>query len=81
MLLCPQARAGVGSTVDVLRLFASYARETDYTVWESLSANLSTLGRLLSYTDAHEDFKRFARKLYAPSFARLGWDCKDTDSE
>lgn len=32
----PQARAGVGSTVDVLKLFASYSSETSYTVWESL---------------------------------------------
>ena len=31
-----QARAGVGSTVDVLDLFSSYSSETSYTVWESL---------------------------------------------
>ena len=31
-----QARSGVGSTVDVLTLFASYSTETSYTVWESL---------------------------------------------
>ena len=74
-----QARAGVGSTVDVLRLFPSYVNETSYTVWENLVGNLSILDRLLSYTDCYEDFKKFATKLFAPAADRLGWEPKDTE--
>lgn len=74
------ARAGVGSTVDVLRLFPSYVNETSYTVWENLVGNLSILDRLLSYTDCYQDFKKFAAKLFAPTAVRLGWDSKDTDT-
>ena len=76
-----QARAGEGNTVDLLRLFASYAQETNYTVWENLVSNLSTLKRLFSYTDFYDSFKQFARKIFGPTVAKLGWDAKDTDSE
>lgn len=76
-----QARAGVGSTVDVLRLFPSYVNETSYTVWENLVGNLSILDRLLSYTDCYDDFKRFAAKLFASTTVRLGWEPKDTECE
>ena len=75
------ARAGVGSTVDVLRLFSSYSSETNYTVWESLCSNLASLNRLLSYTHYHHTFRTFAQRLFDQSVVRLGWDAKDTDSE
>ena len=65
----------------MLRLFASYANETSYTVWESLTHNLTTLGRLLSYTDYYQHFKGYAVKLFTPTATRLGWDPKDTDSK
>ena len=71
----------MGNTVDLLRLIASYAQETNYTVWENLVSNLSTLKRLFSYTDFYDSFKQFARKIFGPTFAKLGWDAKDTDSE
>ena len=77
----PQARAGVGSTVDVLRLFPSYVNETSYTVWENLVGNLSILDRLLSYTDCYDDFKKFAAKLFAPTTVRLGWEPKENECE
>ena len=76
-----KARAGVISTTDVLRLFASYANETSYTVWETLVNNLSVLDRLLSYTDCYENFKTYAIKLFTPAMARLGWDPRDKDSK
>ena len=74
-----QAKAGMGNIVDVLRLFASYTYETSYTVWESLVANLSSVNRLLQYTDFHDSFKKFAVKIFAPTVMKLGWDSKDTD--
>ena len=80
-LLLFQARAGVIGTTAMLRLFASYVNENSYTVWESLTHNLTTLGRLLSSTDYYEDFKKYAVKLFTPTAVRLGWDPKDTDSK
>jgi puromycin-sensitive aminopeptidase len=65
----------------VLRLFASYANETSYTVWESLIHNLTTLGRLLSSTDYYQHFRKYAINLFTPTAARLGWDPKDTDGK
>ena len=74
-----QARAGVGRTVDVLRLFSSYANEPNYTVWESLTANLATMNRLLQHTDFYPSFQAYCCKLLAPCGLKLGWDGKDTD--
>ena len=76
-----QARAGVSSTVDVLRLIGSFAQETSYTVWESLATNMASIARVFSYTGCYEDFKKFAHKLLAPTFVRLGWESKDADSK
>ena len=76
-----QARAGVGSTVDVLRLLAAFSKEESYTVWESLVSNLSTFARLFSYTDFYESFRKYALKMFQPSITRLGWDAKDTDGK
>jgi puromycin-sensitive aminopeptidase len=74
------ARSGVVSTVDVLALFASYATETSYTVWESLAGNLSTIGRLLSHTNYYPSFKAYAQKLFEKTVAKLSWDSKDSDT-
>jgi puromycin-sensitive aminopeptidase len=74
------ARAGVGDTVDVLALFASYSSETSYTVWESLAGNLSTIGRLLSHTEYYDSFKAFGQRLFEKTVSRLGWDSKDSDT-
>ncbi|CAI8041775.1 Puromycin-sensitive aminopeptidase [Geodia barretti] len=74
------ARSGVGSTVDVLALFASYSTETSYTVWESLAGNLATISRLLSHTDYYPSFKAYAQKIFEKAVARLGWDSKDSDT-
>lgn len=74
-----QARAGMGSTIDVLRLLTAFTNETSYTVWESLVDILSTLNNLFSYTNFHSIFKGYARELFLPVFSRLGWESKDTD--
>ena len=65
-----------GPAVPVCLLHAS-----NYTVWEKLVCNLSTLKPLFSYTDFYDSFKQFARKIFIPTVAKLGWDAKDTDSE
>ena len=58
-----QAQAGVGSTVKVLELMSAYADEKEFTVWETLVGNLSTISRLLANTDFHDKFKKFAVKI------------------
>lgn len=76
-----QARAGVGSSVDVLRLLAAFSNETSYTVWESLASTLSTFNKLFSYTDFYDSFKAYALEMFSPSFVRLGWEPRETDGE
>ena len=71
----------MGSTVDVLRLLASFSKETSYTVWESLVSTLNTFNTLFSYTDFYSSFKEYARQLFLPTFARLGWELRDTDGK
>ncbi len=71
----------MGSTVDVLRLLAAFSTETSYTVWESLVSTLGTFNNLFSHTDFYSSFKDYARELFLPAFARLGWEPKDTDGE
>ncbi len=65
----------------MLRLIGSFANETSYTVWESLASSVGSLARMFSSTDCNDDFRKFVLKLLAPSFARLGWDSKETDSK
>ena len=50
-------------------------------MWESIVSNLSTLDRLFSYTDFHDNFKKYAVEMFKPTIDRLGWDTKDTDSK
>jgi len=46
-----QARAGLGSSVDVLKVVEGYVNEDNYTVWSDLSVNLKTFAGMLQYTD------------------------------
>ena len=82
-LLCVdiQARAGVTSTVDILKVAQAFESETNYTVWSDLSTNLSMLSILLQYTDFNDNFKTYLRKLFGPVSQRLGWDAKDGEGE
>ena len=73
-----QAKAGVGSTVKVLELLSAYANEKEFTVWETLVGSLGTLNRLLSNTDYHEKFKKFAESIFTNIVNELGWEpCPD----
>lgn len=74
------ARAGVGSTVEVLRLMKSFVHETNFTVWEKLVSILSLINRIASYSDFHSEFKVFAESLFGAVTVRLGWEAKDSES-
>ena len=73
MSMTLQAQAGVGSTVKVLELMSAYADEKEFTVWETLVGNLSTISRLLANTDFHDKFKRFAEKIFDNVVEHVGW--------
>ncbi|XP_072515887.1 puromycin-sensitive aminopeptidase [Salminus brasiliensis] len=70
------SRAGMISTVEVLKLMEAFLNEPNYTVWSDLSCNLGVLSSLLSYTDFHEEIQEFIRDLFTPIGLKLGWDSK-----
>uniref|UniRef100_A0A803VLP6 Puromycin-sensitive aminopeptidase n=1 Tax=Ficedula albicollis TaxID=59894 RepID=A0A803VLP6_FICAL len=70
------ARAGIISTVEVLKVMEAFVNEPNYTVWSDLSCNLGILGTLLSHTDFYEDIQAFVRDVFSPIGERLGWDPK-----
>uniref|UniRef100_A0AAX7VKL7 Aminopeptidase n=1 Tax=Astatotilapia calliptera TaxID=8154 RepID=A0AAX7VKL7_ASTCA len=70
------SRAGMISTVEVLKLMEAFVNEPNYTVWSDLSCNLGVLSSLLSHTDFHEEIQEFIRDLFTPIGLKLGWDSK-----
>ncbi|XP_063314909.1 puromycin-sensitive aminopeptidase [Pelobates fuscus] len=70
------ARAGMTSTVEVLKVMEAFVNEPNYTVWNDLSSNLGVLSTLLSHTDFHEEIQGFIRDIFFPIGERLGWDPK-----
>jgi puromycin-sensitive aminopeptidase len=70
------ARAGFCPTAQVLDLLMAYRAETDYTVWADLSSNLTEWSLLACDEPFYGHFAAFARFLYRPIAARLGWDSK-----
>lgn len=71
------ARAGLASSVDVLKVAEGYSKEDDFTVWSDLSANLSTVSNIMQYTDSYDAYKRYGLSLYTPVARKLGWEEKD----
>ncbi|XP_053553656.1 puromycin-sensitive aminopeptidase [Bombina bombina] len=70
------ARAGMISTVEVLKVMEAFINEPNYTVWSDLSCNLGILSTLLSHTEFHEEIQGFIRDVFTPIGQRLGWDPK-----
>uniref|UniRef100_A0A667ZW01 Aminopeptidase n=1 Tax=Myripristis murdjan TaxID=586833 RepID=A0A667ZW01_9TELE len=70
------SRAGMISTVEVLKLMEAFVNEPNYTVWSDLSCNLGVLSSLLSHTDFHEEIQEFIRDLFTPIGLKLGWDSR-----
>lgn len=71
-----QARAGIISTVEVLKVMEAFVNEPNYTVWSDLSCNLGILSTLLSHTDFYEEIQEFVKDVFSPIGERLGWDPK-----
>uniref|UniRef100_S4RRJ8 Aminopeptidase n=1 Tax=Petromyzon marinus TaxID=7757 RepID=S4RRJ8_PETMA len=70
------ARAGVVSTVDVLKVLEAFVNEPNYTVWSDISCSLTALSSLLSNTDFYQVFQDFTIDIFAPLGQRIGWDPK-----
>ena len=58
----------------VLELLSAYANEKEFTVWETLVGSLGTLNRLLSNTDYHDKFKKFAENIFTNIVKELSWE-------
>ncbi|XP_053118204.1 puromycin-sensitive aminopeptidase isoform X3 [Hemicordylus capensis] len=71
-----KARAGIISTVEVLKVMEAFVNEPNYTVWSDLSCNLGILSTLLSHTDFYEEIQAFVRDIFSPIGEKLGWDPK-----
>ncbi|XP_050419267.1 puromycin-sensitive aminopeptidase [Patella vulgata] len=74
------ARAGMVSSVDVLKVAEAFINEDNYTVWNDLSSNLSSVALILQYTESYPQFQSFIRNLFRPISQTVGWDKKDGES-
>ncbi|XP_029649744.1 puromycin-sensitive aminopeptidase [Octopus sinensis] len=68
------ARAGMVSTVEVLKFVQSYKNEDNYTVWNDLAQNLTNIALLLQYTKYYDQYKVFVRNLFRKIAAKVGWE-------
>lgn len=73
------AKAGYGTTTDVLKLLAVYVDEDSAIVWDVIAAGIGSL-RIVMDEEVRDGLKPFIRQLVAKQLKRLGWDEKPTDS-
>ena len=71
-----QARAGLTSTVDALKIAEAFVNEDNFTVWSDLSCNLSTLSVMIQHTDYYPQYKAFILKLFGKKAREIGRDIK-----
>ena len=64
------------STTEFLKVAEQFRNETNYTVWNDLTASLSNLAKLLQNTGFYSSFKTFCVKLYEQIANKVGWDPK-----
>jgi len=74
------ARAGLSSTVDVLKVAQAYKNESNYTVWSDLASNLAGISVLSQYTDFNDLFLKYQIQLFSAVAAKLGWDKREGES-
>ncbi|XP_046357527.2 puromycin-sensitive aminopeptidase-like [Haliotis rufescens] len=75
------ARAGMAASEDVLKVAEAFIKEDNYTVWNDLALNLSSMAVLLQYTDCYDLYKGFARDLFSQVAKTVGWDKKEGESQ
>lgn len=70
------AESGQLPTVEALKVGEAYASETDYTVWLQVADNLEHLYRNIADRPYAKDLRSWARIIFVPLLARLGWTAK-----
>lgn len=70
------AKAGYGSTVDVLKLLPYYAQESNPVVWEVIAGTIGSVRAVMNDEALREATKPYMRSLVKEQLARLGWEPK-----
>lgn len=74
------AKAGYGSSVDVLKLLEAYADESSAVVWDIISGGIGSIRVVMDDHKVRDGLKPYLRKLTAHQLKRLGWQEKPDDS-
>lgn len=73
------AKAGYGSTVDILKLLSAFIDEDSCVVWDVIAAGIGSI-RIVMDEEVRDSLKPFVNKLVSKQLKRLGWEEKSTDS-
>ncbi len=73
------AKAGYGSTVDVLKLLHAYGDEDSSVVWDVIGSGIGSIRVVMDDDQIRDGLRPFIRELTAKQLARLGWEEKDGD--
>jgi len=69
------SRAGLQSSVDVLRLLSHYKDESSYPVWQAISSATGAVRTLINDDPAIKPLmQKYLANLAQPQFQRLGWE-------
>jgi aminopeptidase N len=74
------AKAGYGSTVDVLKLLKAYEKEDSAVVWDVIAGGIGSIRVVMDDDGVREVLKPFVRQLVDKQLQRLGWEEKTSDS-
>lgn len=74
------AESGDISTNEVLKFLKAYKNEDNYTVWMEIITGLSRLEQLLAKTTIKKDLQLLIIDLLFPTFNRLSWEEKISES-
>ncbi|MBU6390125.1 M1 family metallopeptidase [Patescibacteria group bacterium] len=74
------AEGGVSNTTDALALASEYSKEKSYTVWAELALHLRRVFNIISDTPTAENYRKFARAIFASAAAKVGWRARQGES-
>ena len=72
-----QAEAGFAPTTEFLKVAEQFTNETNYTVWNDLTANFNKLDIVMQNTGFYSSFQAFRVKLYEKIVDKLRWEPKE----
>ena len=73
------AKAGYGSSVDVLKLLTAYSDEDSCVVWDVIASGIGSI-RVVMDEEVRDLLKPMVRQLVSKQLARLGWKEMSSDS-